>query len=112
MFLKKNRLRLTKEIKKVLKEGKKLKGKGFDIVYLYTEDSPEFKIGVLVGKKVAKKAVLRNKIRRILREAVRFNLENLKEKKGLKLLLIARSSNLSFRLAKTEIEKLFAELRN
>lgn len=60
-----------------------------------TRDSNN-RIGFVVGKKVDKKAVIRNRVRRILREAYRLNKDKLKE--GRDLILVARkgAGELSF----------------
>ncbi len=64
----KNRLNLSKN--KFPKNGKRVRltGEEFDIFF---EKSDDFKAAVIVTKQVAKKAVDRNRIRRIITEALR-----------------------------------------
>ncbi len=56
-----------------LKTVKKIHGRDFEIVL---KEGDSFKLGVIVTKKVAKKAVDRNRIKRIIHEAIKGNIEN------------------------------------
>ena len=71
------------EIKKLFKEGKRVFKEYLSVVYLFcdhnTDNTPCIKIAYVVSKKISNKAVLRNKIKRRLRSAVR---QVLKENKG------------------------------
>ncbi len=64
-------LKRQKEIEKVLKEGKRISG---DVFNVYLLKSREAKVGFLVNKRVGK-AVDRNKMKRLMREAYRLNKE-------------------------------------
>ena len=67
---KKNRLKKKRDFEDVFKKGKAVKGSFLFIKYRKNKlGVPRF--GFVVSAKVAKKAVERNKIRRILSEAVR-----------------------------------------
>ena len=73
---KKNRLKRTKDFEGVFKRGKSIKGEFLFIRYL--KNNLEFpRFAFVVSAKVSKKAVVRNRIRRILSEAVRSELKNL-----------------------------------
>ncbi len=72
---KKNRLKKKLDFEDVFKKGKAVKGSFLFIKYRKNElNLPRF--GFVVSAKVAGKAVERNKIRRILSEAVRSKLKN------------------------------------
>lgn len=62
------------EIKKVLEKGEKIKNPLFNVYFLF-KDQPILRVDYLVSKKLFKKAVLRNRIKRILREIGRKNLK-------------------------------------
>ena len=64
----------SKRIKEVLKEGKVLKAKNFMFLYLPSNDE-NLKFAFIVSKKVSKKAVKRNRVKRILKEALRLLLK-------------------------------------
>lgn len=74
MLPKKNRLKKKKDFEQIFKQGR-----GFKVDSLYLKikennlDSSRF--GFIVSKKVSKKAVLRNKIKRKLREIIRLRLK-------------------------------------
>lgn len=74
-----------KDFKKVLKEGKKIKT-GYLILKILPNNLAKIRVGVLIGKKISKKATIRNKIKRRLKELVRQNLEKIE--KGLDLVFI------------------------
>lgn len=63
----------------------------------------DLKIGVVVGLKVSKSAVKRNRLKRQMREVVRLALKNEKLKKGFMVALIAKPTALGKNY--TDIEK-------
>lgn len=73
MLPKENRLRLKREFQKVFESGARLSyGHFHALVYKRVSDVSEpSKFGIIVGKKVDKKAVNRNRIKRRQREALR-----------------------------------------
>lgn len=75
MLPKKNRLTKEKDFQKVFKTGKSFAGK-FIILKLAPNSLNFSRFGFIVGLKIAKKAVKRNKIRRQLHEILRIFLNN------------------------------------
>ncbi|PIR41945.1 MAG: ribonuclease P protein component [Candidatus Yanofskybacteria bacterium CG10_big_fil_rev_8_21_14_0_10_37_15] len=73
---KKNRLKKKRDFEKVFKKGKVVKDDLFFAKFLKNETG-FFRFAFVVSSKVSRKAVVRNKIRRILSEIF---MENLKEK--------------------------------
>jgi len=78
MLDKKNCLKKKKDFQKVIKQGKKIE-KDF-LVLKFSENALKdvSRIGFIVSQKISKKAYLRNKIKRRLREIIKDNLDNLK----------------------------------
>jgi len=74
----KNRLKKKKDFEKVLKEGKKVKWDGLVLKY-YSNLLKESRFGIIVSKKVSKKAVVRNKIKRRIREILKKELKKIKK---------------------------------
>lgn len=74
-YKKKERLKNPKLIEKLFLDGKSISVFPFRLIYLETtfEDSSKIKTGVSVSKRNFKKAVDRNRIKRLLREAYRLN---------------------------------------
>jgi ribonuclease P protein component len=70
MLLKENRLKKKKDFERVFSQGRNLKG---DFLFFKTINNKleDNRIGFIVSKKVSKKAVERNKIKRRLREILR-----------------------------------------
>ena len=77
MLPKVNRLQKQKDIEKVLKKGKSIKEESL-ILKTVENNLNEIRFGFLVSKKVSKKANIRNKIKRRLRELIMMKLKKLK----------------------------------
>ncbi len=75
MLKKINRIRKTREMNKVYKLGKTIHTS--TLVIKFFEDS-KIRIAFVISKKISKKAVDRNRIKRVLREFLRLNMERLK----------------------------------
>lgn len=89
MLNKKNRIGNRNVIEKLFKKGHLHKNHFFIFKYEETKDSPP-QFAVSVSKKMEKKAVRRNRLRRQIYEAIRLNLDSLN--KNLAVLIIARPS--------------------
>jgi ribonuclease P protein component len=102
--LKKYRIRKNSEFRVVYKKGKSLANKLL-VLYIFRNIKKLNRTGVSVSKKVGK-SVIRNKVRRLIKESYRLNNTNLKQ--GYDLVFIARNSakNRSF----LEIQKSMLEL--
>ena len=95
------RLKKRKEFGKIMKTGKRVYAGSLTIVYL---PSRSLKMAVCVGKKYGK-SVVRNRIKRLLREAYRANAERLIP---CAVLLIPKvSEEYSFSVFSKEIARLF-----
>lgn len=77
MFHKKNRLAKTKDVKKTFARGRSFFNSFFAIKYSKTPGGKRFT--VVVSTKVSKKAVDRNRLKRIIREFIRIRLTGFAE---------------------------------
>ena len=77
MFHKSQRLNNNSEIKKTIEKGLLFKSPMFVLKYLPWEN---LKIGVIIGKKISKSAVIRNRVKRIFRAAIRKLIKDLNVK--------------------------------
>lgn len=100
MLPKENRLKKKKDFEQVFKEGK-----GFEEDFLFLKirksKSKETRFGFVVSQKVSKKAVVRNKIKRRLREIIREEIP-----------LIQKGTNGVFVIKKNIVKKDFQEVRD
>ncbi|HBL52180.1 MAG: ribonuclease P [Microgenomates group bacterium GW2011_GWA2_39_19] len=74
MLRKENRLTKRVDFQKVLKQGKMVQGRLFSLSFLKSPEDFQPKFGIIVSNKISKRAVARNRIRRLLREAIRKSL--------------------------------------
>jgi ribonuclease P protein component len=95
-----NRIRLKKEFTEVKNKGRILYSPLFGFL-TYKENDDQKKFGFIVSKKISKRAVDRNKIRRILSEVVRKNLEKFKD--GTRIIFLTKKEILDKKY--NEIEK-------
>jgi len=84
-----NSLKKENEFKSVFQKGDVFGNKAFVIYYL-KNDYKENRLGIIVSKKVSKRAVVRNKIKRRTKEAYRHNEDSFI--KGYDIILIAKES--------------------
>ncbi len=86
MLSKLNRLKKKKDIERVFKQGKGFK-EDFLILKVVKNNLKNSRFAFVISQKVSKKATLRNKIRRRLRELVRLKIRDIK--KGIDLIILA-----------------------
>ena len=77
MLPKKNRLRKTRDIEKVFKNGKTCKD-GFLFLKFFKNSLPASRFAFVVGQKISKKATTRNRIKRSIRKAISNQMLNIK----------------------------------
>jgi len=77
MFNRLNRLSKTKDVQVTSKRGRSFFSPHFVIKFLKSQTAVT-RITVVVSTKVSKKAVIRNRIKRVIRETLRLNLPALK----------------------------------
>ena len=78
MLTQANRLKKSKDIERVLKNGKRF-SEGFLVIKTLPNGLDKTRFAFIASQKFSKKAVERNKIRRQLRETTRQNLERIKK---------------------------------
>lgn len=108
MLPKNNRLKNKKEFKEVFR-----KGKGFEKDFLFLKvkkiESDKSKFGFIVSRKISKKAVARNKMKRRLREIVRKEFPKIKP--GIDAVLVVKKDieKKDFLEIKKTVSQLFKE---
>lgn len=109
MIKKVNRLTKQKEFDKVFKEGKSKFDKTLGIKVLSNELGYN-RFGILVGLKVSKTAVGRNKIKRRLREVLRLNNHYLKQGYDMVVVTLPPAKDANFEDFKKNLEYKFRNL--
>jgi len=99
-FPKSARLNSPKDFKVVFKQATKLNFTGFTIYVMKTKQA-ESRLGLAISKKSAKKAVSRNRIKRIIRDSFRLRRGNLV---GWDIVFVSRSA--AEQLSKPELQAL------
>lgn len=79
MISRKNRFKGYGSLKYVYRNGQTVRGPLCAIKFVTNAKRTEYRLAVVVSKKVHKSAVVRNRIRRRLYEAVRLQADNIKE---------------------------------
>lgn len=77
MLLRQNRIKKKDDIERIFKKGKSFK-EGFLLLKTLKNDLNASRFGFVVSKKISKKANVRNKIKRRLREIIRLEIKSLK----------------------------------
>jgi len=110
MLKKTNRLTKTKDIDRVFKGGKSFFGKtvGFKIT---NNDLGYNRINFIVSTKVSKKAVVRNKIKRQLREIIKAEMPKLASSKDLVIIALPPIVDLAFLEISSEIKSSLRKIK-
>lgn len=110
MLPKANRLTKKKDFERIFKEGRGLK-EDFLLLKFLPNNLDTNRFGFVIGQRISKKAVIRNRIKRRLRELVRLELPIMK--KGNDIVLLARpglETKSSWEIKET-LNKLFKKAR-
>lgn len=70
-YARENRLKSSFLIRRTFREGVRLRGEHFSVYWQNMPEESRIRFAVVVGSKVSKKAVVRNRVKRLLREALR-----------------------------------------
>lgn len=110
MLRQENRLRRKRDVDNIFKKGKTIAGK-LIFLKIIKNNLNNSRFGFVISTKISKKAVIRNKIKRQLREIIRKNLPNIKP--GLDVLIIAKPEIIDkkYQDIKEEVERLLNKAR-
>ena len=112
MLPKANRLKKNKEFERVFKNGRSFR-EDFLILRVILNNLKNSRFGFVISSKVSKKAVIRNKIKRWLRQAVLFQLkENNKIQESIDVIIIVKPGTIvkDFQEVKKVVNKIFKKL--
>ncbi len=105
---KKHRLKRRKDFNRVYNRGKSFSNRELVVYVYYNKETPEYRLGISVSKKVGN-AVVRNRIRRFIKEVVRQLPLEVRLKNNIDLIIIARqpTANMDYQDFKRSIIDLF-----
>ena len=110
MLLKKNRIQKKRDIERIFKEGKSFK-EGFLVLKTAKNNLNIARFGFIVSQKISKKANVRNKIKRRLRETIRLKIKLLKPNTDNLFISLPGIERKEFKNIKETIEKLFKKAK-
>ncbi len=105
MLADKNRLKKKKDFENILKKGRTFK-EDFLVLKVIKNKEKKIRFGFIVSKKISLKAVVRNKVKRRLRESVKPKIELLKKGVDIVIISLPGIREKSFK----EIEKIIIKL--
>ncbi len=110
MLTKENRLRKNNDFKSVFENGKSVSNELFFLKFKKNNLGIN-RFGFVIGTKITKKAVLRNKIKRRLTEIIKKKLDEIES--GLDIILIAKPKviNKNYSEIKQSIDDLFKKIK-
>jgi len=106
MLAKENRLKKKKDFEKVFQAGKGFK-QDFLFLKVLKNNLDKTRFGFIVSKKISNKAVIRNKIKRQLREIIRNRLQRIKKGMDIVLVTLPGIENQEFQEIETSVDILF-----
>lgn len=106
MLPRENRLVRKHDFEKVKEKGEKFQSHLFELL-VYPTDGEKTRFGFVISTKLSKRAVKRNRVKRLLREQVRLSLP--KVKKGFDVIFLGKKALLesSYQAVGQEIKRLF-----
>jgi ribonuclease P protein component len=108
MLSKKHRLTKREDFSTVYSKGSYIQQDGFTAKYLQS-GQPITRIGFSIGKNFSKRAVRRNRARRILQEACRSYIQTLKTGFDIVIILKPGQENIEFKKVKDVLKQIFTK---
>ncbi|MGE6523706.1 ribonuclease P protein component [Bacillus safensis] len=103
---KRNRLKKNEEFQKVFKKGQSMANRQFVIYQLDQPNQDELRLGLSVSKKIGN-AVIRNRIKRLIRQVFLEEGHKLKQEKDYIVIARKSASELTFEETKKSLQHLF-----
>ncbi len=114
MLPEKNRLQTNFDFRRLKKKGKAIQTSYFTLLYYQPKISTKSKcpprFGFIASKKFDKKAVVRNRARRLLRETIRYHLPKIKNNYDIVLIAKHAIKNASFQEVNASFNKILPKV--
>lgn len=108
MLLKENRLKKKKDFEKVFDHGRVYR-QDFLFLKMLENDLVFPRIGFIVSKKISNKAVVRNKVKRRLRNIVRKKISDMKKNNDIIIIALTGIEKITFQEIENEVDKIFTK---
>lgn len=105
-----NRLKKKKDFQEVFKRGRSIKNNLFVFKFM-SAITPETRFGIVISKSVSKKAVVRNKIRRRVSEAIKGNLDKIKGNKDIVIVCLPGIKSKEFKDIEMSVEDVIKKIK-
>lgn len=102
MLVKNRMISLDKDFKEVLARGTMYQSPLFGMLVLKSDEKGLTKFGLIVSKKIDKRAVVRNRVRRVLLESVRLKLSEIED--GYLVVFLAKKKLVGLRVEEVKRE--------
>ncbi|OHA65881.1 MAG: ribonuclease P protein component [Candidatus Wildermuthbacteria bacterium RIFCSPHIGHO2_12_FULL_45_9] len=106
MLSKLNRLSKKKDFDRIFRQGKGIRHEGL-LAKIWYQDIQCSRFGIVVSKKIAKKAVVRNRIRRLISQALQKRLKRMAKHADIILVVLPGSDFSELRHAEEAVEQIF-----
>lgn len=110
MLPKNNRITHRKDFEKIFKEGKGFFTKVMGIKFI-NNSLEESRFGIIISNKISKKAVIRNKLKRQIREIIHADLEKIKTGIDVSIICQPGIEKLEYEEIKAEIIKILQKIQ-
>lgn len=110
MLPKENRLQKKKDFERIFKKGKGFK-EDFLILKFISNNLNQSRFGIIISQKILKKATIRNKIKRRIRELIRLRLPKIKKRLDIVLIAIPGLETKDFWEIEETINKLLKKAK-
>ncbi len=112
MLPKSNRLNKEKDFKNLFNRGKKYSLSSFKVyIKIGSNNLKQSRFGFIVSKKISKKSVVRNKIKRRLREAIKDSLPEIKKGVDVAIIILPGFEENNFQSIKETLYALFKKAK-